>query len=762
MNGRELRLHRPIEGWTVVILVAAMAFLLGWVLDDPAWVNGRGALTDSLPLCGLLGALAGFAGPKLRWSRWTTHLVGAMFAGLLVPIIAGWSSLPGSSVAEAFQYTADGTADAYLDLAWRGLLLTDQEVHYTLTLGGIAWGTMQFAAYAVFGHHRPLSAVMMVGLVLVANMALTARDQLGLLVMFTGISLVLLIAMHMFDERTMWLKRRIGDPGQLSSLYLRGGTVFIVVAMVASLGLTQRAASAPLAGAWDGISDQALDTFEEIARLLPAGGDWRGGGGVSFGSSARIAPRWFTDSQITFTAVVPDETKGEKWRAATYDAYEGNAWTQSAITAVPVEPGQPLLGGLPEEPDPDLTSPVELEVRPADFRDTLMLSPGTPTLVSRSANLLLFGSVGWFAGVDLPGSRDPYAVTASVFRAEEEGGLTENRLRAAGQDYPPDVAARYTVVPADAMGPDARELLDAIRATVATDNPYDLARAMEGYLSSNRFQYTTDITGIQCDAGAVECFAREKTGYCLHYASTMAILLRAADPDNPIPTRLVQGFLPGERVGNLETVRNSNAHAWVEVFFPGYGWIPFDPTGGGVGRPAALPEGAPVESATPAPTSSDGALTPGRTFPNEGREELGGAGPLGPGPSRTGDTTLLIILTVLLALAIGGVAVAAWVRGPRGEVSPERAWQALSRTASRFGFAPRPTETVYEYASSLGELVPAAEEDLQTVAVARVETVYAHATISGPRLQAVRDAVRRLRVTMLRLALRRSHRRRRR
>jgi hypothetical protein len=131
-------------------------------------------------------------------------------------------------------------------------------------------------------------------------------------------------------------------------------------------------------------------------------------------------------------------------------------------------------------------------------------------------------------------------------------------------------------------------------------------------------------------------------------------------------------------------------------------------------------------------------------------------------PGKAGDQTLLIVLTLLLALALGGVAVAAWLRGPRGEISPESAWHALSRTASRFGFAPRPTQTVYEYAASLGELVPAAEEDLQTVAVARVETVYARATLPGPRLEAVREAARRLRVTMLRLALRRKARGRRR
>ena len=62
----------------------------------------------------------------------------------------------------------------------------------------------------------------------------------------------------------------------------------------------------------------------------------------------------------------------------------------------------------------------------------------------------------------------------------------------------------------------------------------------------------------------------------------MAMLLRAANPANPIPTRLVEGFLPGDRVGNVETVRNHSAHAWVEVYFPAIGWVPFDPTGPGV------------------------------------------------------------------------------------------------------------------------------------------------------------------------------------
>ena len=133
------------------------------------------------------------------------------------------------------------------------------------------------------------------------------------------------------------------------------------------------------------------------------------------------------------------------------------------------------------------------------------------------------------------------------------------------------------------MGPAARALLDQVKAQAKSSDPYDLAQKIVQILSNQSvYHYDTDVTDQQCAyQSQVECFAQSKRGYCLHYASTMAILLRAANPDNPIPTRLVEGFLPGDRVGNVETVRNRSAHAWVEVYFPTFGWIRFDPTGPG-------------------------------------------------------------------------------------------------------------------------------------------------------------------------------------
>ena len=94
---------------------------------------------------------------------------------------------------------------------------------------------------------------------------------------------------------------------------------------------------------------------------------------------------------------------------------------------------------------------------------------------------------------------------------------------------------------------------------------------------------TTDCASLS----TVECFATYKHGFCEQYAATMAVLLRDLD----IPTRIVEGFLPGTRTGATEVIRDTDAHTWVEVYFAGYGWIPFDPTGANTPTqfPAALP-----------------------------------------------------------------------------------------------------------------------------------------------------------------------------
>jgi hypothetical protein len=186
--------------------------------------------------------------------------------------------------------------------------------------------------------------------------------------------------------------------------------------------------------------------------------------------------------------------------------------------------------------------------------------------------------------------------------------------------------------------------------------------------------------------------------------------------------------------------------------------VTFDPTGGDVAVIAPLPSGRPVASREPG--SSGNAVIP--TRPPEFDEFADD--PSGPGGGTSNRDSLgpMVAVTILLLLVVGGIAFAVWQRGPRGATSADRAYGTVARLAARFGFGPRPTETVYEFAGALGEVLPTARPELQTVARAKVETSYGRQILGEDRLAALRTAQRRLRLLLLRLAFRRKDRRRRR
>jgi transglutaminase-like putative cysteine protease len=481
--------------------------------------------------------------------------------------------------------------------------------------------------------------------------------------------------------------------------------------------------------------------------------------GFGFGQTATISGSWTTDpSQAVTIHLPPKDTNHYYWRAATYDRFEGQAWAWTEPDAVARASGQPALADEADDPTTQgLRTDLKFTVDPVGMRGPYVLSPQDISSVDQDSKLFIVGEDGYFSALQLSEVGRSYTVTAALpVTRDVAGGRTQNRLRAAGQNYPDEVKELYLQVPAGAIGPAATKLLGDIVAEVPSKNPYDLAAAMESRLK--RFKYNQNVVG-RCPPGqsVVECFATIREGYCQYYASTMVMLLR----EEGVPARMVQGFLPGARDVDTgtETILASSAHAWVEVYFPGYGWQLFDPTGGGrsVNPPLAL--GEPVASATPGASASSQAVLPPR------REEAS-AGPPGRGVGSTSGTGpgpgLLIAVAVLLLLAVGGLAFVAWQRGPRGEVSPESVWRGIGRMAARFGFGPRPTQTVYEYAGTLGDVLPTARPALETVARAKVEVAYGRRELGPDALTTLRDAQRRLRLSLLRLAFLRDERRRRR
>jgi len=284
----------------------------------------------------------------------------------------------------------------------------------------------------------------------------------------------------------------------------------------------------------------------------------------------------------------------------TYDRLDLRGASVAGATSHSDRPaGAPILAGKADDPPQTGTRRITFTVTPGGLTQSTIVSPATPIAVDEATHLTTVGEGGYFVTLDRAGGSGAYTVTAIVpVSGNGSGQLNRAGLAAAGTDYPTEVRAMYTTLPAGMWGPNLELLKQTVFGAAKTGAPIDIAQALVAELRSPAYTYTTDMRDVACGSmSTAECFATVKRGFCQWYAMTMAVVLR----DVGIPARIVEGFLPGERSGTDEVIRNKNAHAWVEVYFPGYGWVTFDPTGGNQpGQlPAALPSAPPSGSAAP-------------------------------------------------------------------------------------------------------------------------------------------------------------------
>jgi transglutaminase-like putative cysteine protease len=177
---------------------------------------------------------------------------------------------------------------------------------------------------------------------------------------------------------------------------------------------------------------------------------------------------------------------------------------------------------------------------------------------------------------------DPYGSLRAPYQIPEGSAYsvisrvpnaTPGQLRSAGTAYPSEIESRYTQLPPTGLDR-TRQL--ASRLTQGTTDPYDAVLKMNQYLKTN-YPYDLSIPPQNRDMDAVEYFLFEqKRGYCEQFSSSLAVMARSLG----IPARVVTGYAPGEYnpFTGYYDVRASDAHAWVEVYFPQYGWSTFDPT----------------------------------------------------------------------------------------------------------------------------------------------------------------------------------------
>ncbi|MBA3423433.1 MAG: transglutaminaseTgpA domain-containing protein [Rubrobacteraceae bacterium] len=263
-----------------------------------------------------------------------------------------------------------------------------------------------------------------------------------------------------------------------------------------------------------------------------------------------------------------------RWRAGTLDYFDGFQWRDTT------EPKQ----GYGEEVNPMVEANV---VR----QDVEVLDAQTDRIFGgyRIVNTSLDNAE---ENTDGSWSIDGYFDEGSSYwLLSEVPQPTKAQLRNAGSDYPASVREKYLQLPSttpSVVAERAREV--ERRYDPAT--PYDRARAIERYLRyDGGFVYNLDVSYRRADT-AVEEFLSEdgKQGFCTQFATSMALIAREMD----LPSRVVYGATQGEEVEPDEyVVTGHNMHTWVEIYFPGVGWYPMDPTPG-FSMPTTMERNAPA------------------------------------------------------------------------------------------------------------------------------------------------------------------------
>lgn len=381
------------------------------------------------------------------------------------------------------------------------------------------------------------------------------------------------------------------------------------------------------------------------------------------------------------------------WRGESMAYYDGRRWNKGKEEYNPLN-----LSNLPEGNAPlsgNLEERIQLQrVRfIAPTAGGLPLFSGGRILDVKAVPLDDGGRLGFvfanesrdsFRLPDIAGSLKITGYTVETLLPENDPEV----LRSSDGPDPEGIIESYVDLP-PTLTPRVSKLSGEIMASTLTR--YDAAVAVRDYLQS-RFPYTLDTQVPPPGADFVDDFLFEaKRGYCVHFATAMVILLRTAD----IPARYVQGYGPGTLKEGYTPKRylvtQADAHAWVEVYFPGVGWVPFDPTPGSAAA-SALPDGLAADASPPA-NSAPAALGAGAI---PARLRQGGA------PTAPLYAAALLLPAAAwrwrrsLALLLAGASSSA--------AKPEQlldaaalAWRGL---AARYG-PPPPGMTGREYASSL-------------------------------------------------------------
>lgn len=532
--------------------------------------------TDFLYISETLAGLGVFLGLALGYSRFRRGALYLLTLGYSVVLLPWQISLviPGRVEALERLVSVGGRLSFAFSQFFQREAVEDSLLFLTfITL--VVWCLSLFSAYGWARRANYLAAVLPGGLfTLIIHMYdASIHRRIWALGLYILLSLLLLGRTTYLENSHTWREKRIFQMQGASFDLMRG------MAIAAALLVTLAWSAPASASGWE----SAIRSWKQLTRPWREAQQWlstavesletsgRRTGGDFYGNHLDLGLGVPLTETVVFTAKVnslPREPARLYWRGYVYDTYTQQGWTNTGAQANPFTPDlEPL-----RIPDSSNRIPARFTIK-TQIRQALLYLPSQPLWVSRPGRIEValtpneeHDVAAWYAEPSLlPGEQYKIQVALTNPSIQE--------LRAAGAEYPAWVSERYLQLPQD-FSPRIRALAQQIAAAQPT--PYDQAAAITLYLR-RELEYTNPLPAPPPKgADPLEwALFESKKAFCNYYATAEVLMLRSLG----VPARLAVGFSEGQFDGEtLLTVRNLDAHAWPEVYFPGIGWVEFEPT----------------------------------------------------------------------------------------------------------------------------------------------------------------------------------------
>ena len=591
---REALWERLKSSWLPVTLVASLLSSVALSIQEANWVDKDQRVVQSLWLAVLLGWL--WARSRFKGLFVTLYAVLILLVTALQVTAEVIPSPPAISLDGFWPWVNEMNlrwvkfalrAGGWVEILQSGKRLEDTGL-FVILLVFLVWGSIFWLMWWMLRGRRVLLGMLPLAFWMAVNVNLS-RQPLSYYFSFLMLAFLLIAHEDFYCRHRDWEARRVDYPDQLGIEWgLSAVTIALAALLVARLGTLVGTPEG-----WELISKWVRSTHQQTSERVdqwfvgvntPPPGPG-GGKPVLYASTPNLneigspLPQGSDTIMWVHTSDPPpppleeyrsgvwvEEVKGHYWRSGVYDVYTGRGWEE--VTPLSdrdpggsLQPDEAAEPGLPaSEGRYYLRQEYEVEAVPTGH----LFAVNEPVNPGAGARLRAAPGDG---GALLEGKASNYTVISAATR------VTGDELAAASTRYPEEVRTHYLQIPSNLP---ARVIRLAERVAGEAATPFHKAILIQNYLRSN-YPYNLAVKLAPPDRDVVDYFLFEQEeGFCSHYASAMVVMLRSQGA----PARVVTGYATGSwnisRAAYQVTV--SSAHAWVEVYFPGYGWVEFEPT----------------------------------------------------------------------------------------------------------------------------------------------------------------------------------------